>query len=182
MTQNQGMGGIGVSNPHAAYINNLNPALLVYNRFTLFQGGLQFESKKISDGQNSQSFKNANLNYLIVALPVKINRWTTSLGLTPYSNVNYNLSYQDYISGSYILATYQQTGKGGLNEFYWSNGVRINNYLSLGLKSSYMFGTVITQSSSYLPGAYANTSLYTRDSFHGLNFKEGLQLHKDFTI
>src|SRR5579872_2622469 len=60
VTQNQGMGGIGVSNPHGAYINNLNPALLTYNRYTLFQGGLQFENKKISDGQNSQSFKNAN--------------------------------------------------------------------------------------------------------------------------
>ena len=92
IAQNQGMGGIGISNPSPWYLNNLNPALLVFNRVTVFQAGMQYEKKTLSDGQNSQKFKNGNLNYLTIALPVMANKWTTSIGLAPYSNVNYNFS------------------------------------------------------------------------------------------
>ncbi|MBS1680249.1 MAG: hypothetical protein JST48_00910 [Bacteroidetes bacterium] len=179
VAQNQAMGGIGISNPSGSYINNLNPALLVFNHFTLFQGGTQWENKKLSVGNSSQSFKNGNLNYLVLALPVKANRWTTSVGLTPYSNVNYNFSNQDYLEGSYQQITYNLSGKGGLSQFYWSNGVTINKYLSVGAKASYLFGTIVSQNSSYLPGAYANTSLYTRDAIHGVGLTGGISFHKD---
>ncbi|MBI1768873.1 MAG: hypothetical protein HYR67_10920 [Bacteroidetes bacterium] len=179
LAQNQGMGGIGISNGSPWYINNVNPALLTNNHVTVFQGGMQFEKKTLSDGANTQSFQNGNLNYLMVAFPVKANRWTTSVGLTPYSNVNYNLSYQDYANGTYQIVNYQQTGKGGLNQFYWANGVQLNKYLSLGAKASYLFGSIVTQNYSYNPAATANGGLYTRDAFHGLNFSGGMQFHID---
>src|SRR5277367_5446849 len=79
IVQNQGMGGIGISNPSGSYLNSQNPALLVFNRITVFQGGLQAENRKATDGTNTQSFFSANLNYLIIALPVMpAGKWTTS--------------------------------------------------------------------------------------------------------
>ncbi|HTH55984.1 MAG TPA: hypothetical protein VL728_08045 [Cyclobacteriaceae bacterium] len=179
MAQNQGMGGIGISNGNPWYINTMNPALLTYNHVTAFQGGMQLEKKTLTDGANSQSFQNGNLDYLVVAFPVKTNRWTTSIGLVPYSNVNYNLSYQEYANGTYQLITYQETGRGGLNQFYWANGVKVNKYVSLGAKASYLFGTNVIKDNSFNPLATANAALSTQDSFHGLNFTGGAQLHFD---
>ncbi|HCW08448.1 MAG TPA: hypothetical protein DGG95_13910, partial [Cytophagales bacterium] len=179
VAQNQGMGGVGISNGNNWYLNNLNPALLTNNHVTVFQGGMQFEKRTLSGGGNTQNFQNANLNYLAVAFPLKANRWTTSIGLTPYSTVNYNLSYTDYASGSYQLVTYQQTGKGGINQFYWSNGVVLNKYFSFGVKASYMFGSITTQNPTYNPAAYANGSRYIRDSFSGLNLTGGISFHLD---
>jgi hypothetical protein len=146
---------------------------------TSFQGGMQLEKKTLSDGTNSQSFQNGNMDYLVVAFPVKTNRWSTSIGLVPYSNVNFNLSYQDYANGTYQLVSYSETGKGGLNQFYWANGVKVNKYLSLGAKASYIFGSNVIQDYSFNPLAVANGGLYTQDSFNGVNFTGGAQLHFD---
>ncbi len=173
------MGGIGISNGSSWYINSINPALLTNNHVTVFQGGMQFEKKTLSDGANTQSFQNGNLNYLMVAFPMKANRWTTSVGLSPYSNVNYNLSFQDYANGTFVPVSYQQTGKGGINQFYWANGVSLNKYFSVGVKATYLFGSVVSQNYSYNPVALANGGLYTRDAFHGLNFSGGLHFHLD---
>jgi hypothetical protein len=177
--QNQGMGGIGISNGSPWYINSVNPALLVNNHVTVFQAGMQFEKKTLSDGSNSQRFQNGNLNYLMLAFPVKANKWTTSIGLTPYSNVNYNFSYQDYAAGSYQLVTYQQSGKGGINQFYWANGVVLNKYLSVGVKTTYLFGSVVSQNSASNPISYTSGSLRTTDAVGGLNFGGGLSFHMD---
>ncbi len=90
--QNQGMGGIGISNGSSWYINSMNPALLIYNHVTVFQAGMQYERKILSDGENSQKFKNGNLNYLALALPVMANKWTTATGIEPDSTMNYNFT------------------------------------------------------------------------------------------
>jgi len=177
--QNQGMGGIGISNMSPWYINGVNPALLVFNRVTVFQGGMQIERKTLTDGLTNQTFQNGNLNYLAIALPVKSGKWVTSIGLTPYSSVNYNISYQENANGTYVPITYQQKGTGGINQFYWSNGVALNKYFSLGAKASYMFGSIITQNTSQNPAAYANSQIYIRDAFNGLSFGGGISFHKD---
>jgi hypothetical protein len=181
LAQNQGMGGIGISNPSGSYLNSENPALLVFNKVTVFQGGLQLENRTATDGTNTQSFFSGNLNYLGLGLPVMPNgKWTTSVGLTPYSHVNYNISFSDVAGGSNVPINRQETGSGGIDQFYWSNGVTINKYLSVGVKASYLFSSIVTQDIN----KFANTSttyasVYVRDYFHGLNFSGGISFHKD---
>ncbi|GHM99232.1 membrane protein [Cytophagales bacterium WSM2-2] len=177
--QNQSMGGIGISNTSPWYINGVNPALLVFNRVTVFQGGMQFEKKTLTDGLTNQSFQNGNLSYLNLAFPVKSGKWTTGVGLTPLTNVNYNITYQENANGSFQPITYKQTGKGGVNQFYWSNGVALTKYLSLGVRASYQFGNIVTQNASQNVGAFANTSVKVTDSFNGLNLTGGISFHKD---
>src|SRR5882757_3368682 len=71
MVQHQGMGGIGISNPNSYYLNNQNPALLVFNYVTVFQAGLQIEKRTINDGTTSANTGSGNLNYLAIAFPIK---------------------------------------------------------------------------------------------------------------
>ena len=148
LIQNQGMGGIGVSQPQFWSINNVNPALLVFNYNTSFQAGMLVESRTIKSDSIKQKGTYGNLNYLVVAFPVKSGKWTTSAGLMPFTNMNYKMVYSDpVIDNSTGLpidtAKVLEQGSGGLNQFYWSNGVRIHDDFSVGLKATYIFGSVV---------------------------------------
>src|SRR5688572_471016 len=147
LIQSQGMGSIGVSQPQFWSINNQNPALLVYNYYTSFQAGVVVESRNIKSDSLSQKSVNGNLNYLVTAFPIKPGKWTTSIGLMPFTNVNYKLGYSEpVIDNSTGLpvdtAGVLEQGDGGLTQLYWSNGVRITDDFSVGLKATYLFGSV----------------------------------------
>jgi hypothetical protein len=142
LIQNQGMGGIGVSQPQIFSINNQNPALLVYNYYTTFQGGALFESRSLTGDTASQKSSGGNMNYLVISFPVKVNKWTTSAGLMPFTHVNYKISYFENIANSTNQTSVLEQGDGGLTQFYWSNGVRINKSFTVGLKAAYLFGSI----------------------------------------
>src|SRR5215204_6141275 len=89
----QGMAGVGISNPQYWYINNLNPALLVFNNYTTFQTGLIGETRTATNGLRSQDAQDGNMNYLMLGFPIKPGKWTTSISLTPYSTVDYSFGY-----------------------------------------------------------------------------------------
>lgn len=150
LIHNQGMAGVGLSQPQTWYLNNQNPALLVYNSFTVFSAGIIGESRTVRAAENSERIRSGNLNYLAVAFPIrprsypaKMHRWTTSLGLMPYTNVDYSIQYTGEVIGSGTPTTVEEQGSGGLSQFYWSNGVRITKELAVGLKASYIFGSLV---------------------------------------
>lgn len=148
LAPNQGMGGLGFSQPQFLHLNNQNPALLVYNTLTVFQAGLIAEQRDLSDGVNSQTLRSGNLNYLAIAFPVLFRKITTSVGLMPYTNVDYSLQYdvQVFDNNNQLIDTTSviEQGSGGLTQLYWSNGFRIYKGLSVGVKASYIFGSVNT--------------------------------------
>jgi hypothetical protein len=140
LAHNQGMGGLGFSQPQYWYLNNQNPALLTYNHFTVFQAGMVGE--QLTDGVNSESTRGGNMNYLAVAFPIKFNKITTSVGLMPYTNVNYKLSYVTQVENSTDTVNWQDTGEGGLTQVYWANGFKLTSDISVGIRASYVFGSV----------------------------------------
>lgn len=189
LIQNQGMGGIGVSQPQYWTINNQNPALLVFNYYTAFQAGMLVESRTLKSDSTKQKNTNGNLNYLVIAFPVKPGKWATSFGLMPYTNVNYKLVYPDYVvdntSGQVVdtLAVVEQ-GSGGINQLYWSNGVRLHDNWSVGVRASYLFGSTETDYTNYLPQTSSaqvpfiiavNEQTYVRD----FQFTGGLSFSQD---
>jgi len=185
LTQNQGMGGLGISNPNPWYINNQNPALLIANYVTTFQAGMILENRTVNDGTSSIKNTNGNLNFLAMAFPIKPGKWTTSIGLMPYSTVNYKLNAIQSVSGSAnstVLS--QEEGSGGLNQFYWSNGVKVHKNIAVGVTANYLFGSIITQNTNLLrqvdnrPIIYF-PSIYERNFMKGVSFSTGLYLHKD---
>lgn len=144
LINHQGMAGVGVSQPQFWFINNQNPALLVYNSiYTSFQAGLITERRNISGDTLSETSQGGNMNYLVTAFPIKPSKWTTSVGLMPYTSVNYRLQYNDNIIGSNEEVRVIEEGSGGLTQLYWSNGVRLTKDLAVGLKASYIFSSIL---------------------------------------
>lgn len=154
LTQAQGMGGVGYSNPQYLYINNQNPALLVYNRLTTFQAGVIGESRSQQSDSVNEKSGSGNLNYLAFSAPVIGGWWTTSFVLMPYTRLNYLLNYKDPVPGTSDFVDIVEEGSGGVNQFFWANGVSINSKISVGIKAAYVFSS--TES------AYANLLIDSR--------------------
>lgn len=151
LTHNQGMGGVGISNPQYWYLNNQNPALLVFNRLTTFEAGLLGEQRVQSSSTTSEYTGSGNLNYVVLGIPVKPGRWTSSVALMPYTRLNYQLRYTQPIDGTTNnTVNVEEKGSGGINQLNWSNGVSLNKSISVGLKATYLFSSVVNEYSNLL--------------------------------
>jgi hypothetical protein len=137
----QGMAGVGVSQPQYFHMNNQNPALLVYNSMTVFQAGILGESRTIRQDTSSEKSIGGNMNYLVTAFPVKHGKWSTGIGLMPYTTVKYKIAYIGEIENSTDSTEVIEEGSGGLTQLYWSNGVKLYKGLAIGLKAAYIFGS-----------------------------------------
>lgn len=183
LAHNQGMAGVGFSNPQYYYLNNKNPALLVFNTLTVFESGLVAEKRSLKDGQTVEKNGSGNLNYLALGFPVKRGRWSTSTGLMPYTNVNYKLNYTDNIAGSTNQVEVVETGTGGINQVFWSNGVALNDDFSLGLTVNYLFGSINNRYSNRLIETQQSVlfvpTVYERYYYKDFNFSAGFSFHKD---
>ena len=177
--RNMAMGNTGTSLAHPNFINNKNPALLTRNKLTIFEASLVGQNKKITKGALSQRSGGANISYLAFAFPLH-QKWTSSVGLKPFSNVNYNVSFIDTSvaipDDSTVLYTYQ--GDGGITQLYWANGIEILKGLSIGINISYLFGSIINESVSQLivddlPDRY-KMAFHTRTTLSDFIFKTGI--------
>lgn len=149
LMNHEGMGGLGVSASSLWYLNNINPALLPDNNLTVFQAGFASESRSVFTADNSSTNVGGNLSYLATAFPIKRNVWTSAIGLFPYSTVEYDFTQSSVIPGTDNRAVVNNRGSGGLNQFYWSNGFRINKNFSFGVKASYLFSSITRENTVY---------------------------------
>lgn len=183
LAHNQGMAGVGISNPQYFYLNNKNPALLVFNTLTVFESGIVGESRTLKDGNAVEKNGSGNLNYLAIGFPVKRGHWSTSTGLKPYTSVNYQLNYTDDIFGSTNQVAVVETGTGGINQLFLSNGVALSKDFSLGLTANYLFGSINNRYSNRLIETQQSVvfvpTVYERYYFKDFSFSAGFSFHKD---
>lgn len=164
LVPNQGMAGAGVSLPQYWYINNLNPAMLVFNNYTVFQAGIVGDKRRQFNGSIRENTGGGNLSNLSLAFPAKRTKdgfgvlWGTAIGLMPYTTVGYKFQQEIIIPGSGgTEAISFEESKGGFTQFYWSNGVRITENFSLGLKTALLFSAIQTD--------YGNAVIDTAQTF-----------------
>lgn len=171
----QSMGGSGVSYANGIFINNLNPALLVRNRVTVFEVGLIGQVKRLRDVRQSQQDVGGGLNYLAMAFPVT-RRWSTGLTFRPYSYSNYEVRRVEPIPGTMYFAEYLYKGSGGVNQVSWTNGFQIGKNFYAGLQASYLFGNLTRESSatSLLYEQDYRISLQERYNHHDVVLKTGI--------
>lgn len=183
LTNTQGMGGAGVAHPQGWYVNNQNPALLVYNQMTVFHAGIVAEQRTITTDTLSEKTKGGNLNYLLTAFPVIRNRWTTSVSLSPYTSVRYNLTYTEQIGNSPDMAQVIEKGSGGFTQLSWSNGVRLSSDLAIGLKATYLFSSINNDFSNRLLDSQQPRNYYSviseRTYVNDFTFSAGFSFSKD---
>lgn len=178
---NSMMGGIGVSNSNGIYSNQINPALLVRNHYTMFEVGLNTELKNMQDFRQRQQILGGNYQSFSLTVPVVPTRWTMSFGVRPYSSVNYETrSYRrlNVLGVDSLLYTYK--GDGGVSKLTISNGVRIGKELYVGLEMGFLFGAVNrnvgTQNLS--DGQYYKVQLENQAHYGDVTFKVGTAWRK----
>jgi hypothetical protein len=138
-----GMGNTGIGMKSSTCLNRTNPAsyanldsLSFFYDLSLSARRSSYVASNSSDVMNSTNFRKISMGFRI--LP----RWATSFGVVPYSKVGYNIAVNKFIEGSDEKFLVSTEGSGGLTQFYWGNGFNITKNLSLGITTSYLFGTL----------------------------------------
>ena len=134
-----GLGGVGIGVRSENFLNRRNPAGLSgidTLRFILDVSA----ALKISEFRTkSVKAHSTDFNFKSLAAGVRLSKiWTSSVGLSPYSNVGYNMVYPDQGTGDQSKINF--VGSGGVNKFYWANAFELFRGFSLGVTSSYIFG------------------------------------------
>jgi hypothetical protein len=168
-------GSTGVSTSNPFFVNQINPALLVRNGSVIFDASYNFKYQQLRSSTTSQNFTTGNLNSVVLALPIN-KKWTSAIGLKPYSNIDYQVENSSRVDNSDFFAYYTYRGEGGLNNLFWSNGVSLNNKLSVGLKASYLFGNLTQESITELIAAGQNSRIayLRRNNINQITFSAGI--------
>lgn len=177
MPNNYAMGEVGIGSPTPWHINLINPATLTFNTLSSFQVGLIGDFRTYETELDQAEDNSASLRFLAMSFPVIQSRWTSSFSLLPLSTVNYNTYNEDLVDDG-VLGITQFQGEGGLTQAVWSNGFRVYKALSVGLKASYVFGTIDKESRVQLLGENFNSnyaiSYLESTTYSDYNFSVGL--------
>ena len=151
LVHNQGMGGVGLSNGNLFNLNIKNPALLPRNTLTTFAAGYVGGYQTLRDSVRTESGGGGNLNYLLLSFPVIQGKWTSSIGLLPYTDIDFvQTSKEPVINSPLDTALITETGSGGLNKVIWSNGYAFDRNFSVGVEAAYVFGSAASEFSNVL--------------------------------
>ena len=161
----KGMGGMSNAVSGKALLNPSNPASYASldSLAFIFDAAFYMKSSTFATGNMSESGSNSSFNYASVGISAT-KRWKFGLGVTPYSNREYNVITERYdeATGAHNVAF---EGAGGLNRAFFANGVKITDDLSVGVTASLIFGTL-----------FDNTSVYYPDSTYFLNGKRSINM------
>jgi len=168
LVHNRAMGGVGISNADAFFLNNKNPALLTANRVVVFEAGIGTEFKSLQTDDLSQDNFTGGLSYLAFGFPAIRDKWTISFGLMPFSTVNYESSVLATIPGSFTDAITTFEGSGGLSQAYFATGYKVAGGLSLGVRASYLFGSMRQETVFFVENTLYQTAVLERNSVSDL--------------
>ncbi|MGL1887694.1 MAG: hypothetical protein OCD76_14350 [Reichenbachiella sp.] len=189
--QAQGMGNAAIGLTNQYYTNTSNAAandmLSSYSNHNmdigLYYKSINYNTSDASDQSSTGGLSNLNFWFKIT------DRWNSMVGLNQYSNIGYSIKREgvSYFDNAEFDVLYE--GDGGLSEFHFSNGVRLFNNLSVGLKLAFIFGNINHSesiSSSQFAGDYVveNTSSI-KDIYaeYSLNYRWDLKKsHVNFAL
>lgn len=143
LTQNQGMGGLGISYGSGWHANTVNPALTTRNTIFNFQAALNYKRINVDNGSEASKVDGGGLSYLALSLPIKPGKATLGIGLGQITGVNYSLRVESAVNNSDLKANNFLSGDGGISEGYLNFGYLLAKNLSIGLHGSYLFGSTI---------------------------------------
>ena len=192
INRTSGLGSTGVAYRNNRYIITNNPASLsaLDNQFFAGEVGVNGQYVDYSgNGVSQTSHQSSDISFKRFSLGTKIfKHWGSAVGLVPYSEENYEYSGNRAIGGSGVLLPTYDQGYGGINKIFWANGYEFLNHLSIGITTSYMFGSITNKNillgqgtSIYLSNN--NNTFY--DNFfldYGLQYYGSINSHWDFTI
>ncbi|UOQ54167.1 OmpP1/FadL family transporter [Hymenobacter cellulosivorans] len=158
----QGMGGVGLAAPNSTNVNDINPAMLYYTGRTTYEAGFNGQYKTLRNATGTNKTGSGTLGYLALSFPIS-KSWAASLGLRPYSSVDYESNTVGAVtndnSGAQVLK--QQRGEGEITEAYLAQAFRVAKGLTVGASASYIFGSIdeVVSTTVVTPDAAAVTDI-----------------------
>jgi hypothetical protein len=174
----KGMGGTGIGYSSLYNINLNNPASLTSLYLTTFEIGVSGNYTQYQTSGRDQTSGGASFNYFSLGFPIKYKKWGTAFGLLPFSNTGYNI--YGYNTDNDVLQKHTYTGSGGINQFFLANAWSPVKGVSLGLNTSYLFGTITEDRRvEFSDATYLNTRVTDGANYGDFYFSGGLLLTKD---
>lgn len=178
---NEGMGYLAAPYVSAVNINYSNPASYASLTRTTIEIGALIDGAHLSTGDSSYRSANGSVNHFAIAfLPsCKTGQWALSLGLLPYSNVDYNFvqNFNDPSIGQYAE---NYIGSGSLYNAYVGGAYKIKGF-SIGANVGFIFGKLQYQKIISFPadsaGSYATRNIATVN-MKSFSYNLGVQYQK----
>lgn len=176
------IGSSGIALPSTTFINNKNPASLglIGQHSFFFDTGLKgnlttYTSQSATEKRNTFQF-----SHIAIAFPLS-SKSGVSLSLKPYSSATYLVSNFDVPIGNsnetYVLNV---NSSGGLNNFDLSYGYKIHKNMSLGLTSTFYFGTINDDRNYTISNSVTNIN--KKSYYKGVRLTLGNQIKIDSTL
>jgi hypothetical protein len=176
--ENQSMAGVGVASSLGLYVNNLNPALLARNKYTVFSMGMNGQQKGLKTTSQTQNSFAMNLNYVNLSFPVKKN-WSMGVAIAPFSYTDFSIkSKETGVPSDTTRYLTHFKAKGGINKLSWNNAFEYKE-LYFGVESSVLFGQIKRTSDSQIQndGQFYSVNFIDQQSYNGLYFRLGTAWH-----
>jgi hypothetical protein len=171
------MGGASLASRNNQQINMANPASYtsVDSLSFLFEFGV---FGKFSQYSNDITTINASdINFRYFAMNFQITNWmASSLGLTPYSDVGYNVEVTETVDNAGDVR-YFYFGEGSLSKAYFGLAVEPIPNVSVGANLNYMFGTLNRNAEVYFleHADYYSIQKYEAIRMRDFNLNFGVQ-------
>ena len=182
-TWNRGMGGVGIAARNNRYINILNPASMTARDSLSFMADMGLNGRMSLFKEGDKKGFNTVFNIDDIAISFPMWRHTAFMvGLTPLSDVGYNISYRemDVYTQERVFTT---IGKGGTYQIFAAAAATFWNRLSVGAQFNYMFGNV-AKTSGISFGDDSYRSVVSGDSLqvNSISAKFGLQYEQPIAV
>jgi hypothetical protein len=110
-----------------------------------------------------------DINFNYFALNFQFTKWlATSLGLTPWSDVGYQLEMTNAVENAGNVYT-KYAGEGSLSRAFWGFAVEPVKNISIGVNANYMFGKLDRNVQNFFLGS---TSFYNNEKFESLRLRD----------
>lgn len=138
-----GMGGLSAATPSVTTLNDANPASLGSLPRSRMMMELSFGGKTVNYVNATQNLNAGDFTIQKAAMGFSLwKNWGSSFGIRKYSTVDYMTTGSRFLIGTENKLSSKIDGTGGLNQFFFNNGVKLFRHLSLGVSLTYLSGSV----------------------------------------
>ncbi|MBO9565461.1 MAG: hypothetical protein J7621_21975 [Niastella sp.] len=164
-----------VSTPMYQFLKN--PASLsglersnVYVNMALTGRTVSYAGDAINEG--NRTTRDFSIKSFSVA--TKLNKyWASSIGFMPVSYAGYRYTATKTIEGSNDTYAGDYEGDGGLYNVYWNNALALGKHFSVGVRSSFIFGSLNLTETLSGEALAASIVTKTRDYYNNFRFEFG---------
>ncbi|MDR2563390.1 MAG: hypothetical protein LBC98_05540 [Prevotellaceae bacterium] len=179
---NSGMAGSGIGLYVPGFLNIANPAAIAIDSLSfIFDVSTSAKISRFSLGEGREKATSANLKKIAMGFRT-IPKLSLSLGLMPYSSVEYKLRTGEIVEGTNQQYDMLYEGNGGFTQIYLGGSYKLYPKWSLGVKAAYLFGTINDIQGSWTQSRTITSTGYKFVMDFGIIYNDRLNERTNLTI